>query len=311
MSSKGNIFNFLDEADAYIRSLTLHGRSILLSSKKTAFKGMLINIMSLRAVVLEYVDTGIIDVLPTFRMSQDLLESLFGRIRSLNGNNDNPNVEQFSSALRKLLVHNEIQSSELSNCIDQLKIFTISSFKKKDIDTVLENNESDENSNDIASFRGELFSTNDNILDVFKDSTIIRMASEIENKIRFVARFDCQNCIDVLDNDDKICSDFHKFKPSLSSVLIGKVVYKYANIFKNKRTITYNLLLETILKNIKLVNTFPNFSCEDDHKQYFINFFVQEFIRMHNVYVAKTETLNEQRIMLRSKLRNAVHFSGQ
>lgn len=168
MTTKRIIYDFLGEAEAYLKSLTLHGRSILLSQKKTAFKGMLINILSLKAVVAEYVDTGIIESLPTFKMSQDPLESLFGRIRSLNGNNDNPNIEQFSSALRKLLVHNEIQSSDLSNCRDQLNILTISSFKKKDPETLpSENNNNDENSADIHSFQRELFSANDNLLDVF------------------------------------------------------------------------------------------------------------------------------------------------
>lgn len=127
ISSKENIFEFLNQADTYIRSLTLHGRNILLSRKKTAFRGMLINIMSLKEIVSEYLDTGLIESVPTFYMSQDPLETFFGRVRSLNGNNDNPNVEQFSSALRKLLIHNEIVSSDLSNCTDQLNILTVSS----------------------------------------------------------------------------------------------------------------------------------------------------------------------------------------
>lgn len=33
-----------------------------------------------------YVETGILENLPTYQMSQDGLESLFGRVRSLNGN---------------------------------------------------------------------------------------------------------------------------------------------------------------------------------------------------------------------------------
>lgn len=312
ISTKESIFTFLDQAETYVRSLTLARRSVLISKKSTAFKGMLINIKSIKRVVEEYIDTNLMECLPTFRMSQDPLESLFGRIRSLNGNNDNPNVEQFSSALRKLLIHNEIQSSDLSNCRDQLSILTISSFKKKDPQIALnEDNDEDLNSVDILSFRNESFCPNDNVLDVFQDTSTVRMAAEIENKIQFVARFECEECMNVLEENEKISSSFHKYSPCSSTVLIGKVVYKFINLFKNKRNISYNVLLECILKNIKSNTIFPNFACEETHKEYFINYLTQEFIRMHTVYIAKTETLHEQKLMLRKKLTKAIHHRGQ
>lgn len=310
--SKRIIFDFLDEAETYLRSLTLKGRSILLSRKSTGFKGMLFNIISLQNIVSEYLDTGLIENIPTFRMSQDLLETLFGRLRSLNGNNDNPSVEQFSSALRKLLIHNEIVSSDLSNCSDQLKILTVSSFKQKEGEICVdESNDQVGEAEEIARFINDPFCANDYLQNVFEDSTIVRMANEIETKIKMVARFDCENCMDVLNNNQEISSDFHKYRPCFSTILIGKVVYKFVNIFKNEKNLDYQILLETILKNIDKNNIFPNFNCGYEHKDYFVTFIAQEFIRMRAVYIAKTSTLMEQKKMLRKKYRKTIHFSGQ
>lgn len=210
------------------------------------------------------------------------------------------------------MVNNEIQSSDLSNCRDQLNILTISSFKTKDPEKIEnENDDHDQDTSEITSFRKEVFCTNDNLLNVFQDSTVVRMAAEIEKKIKFVARFECDDCMNVLDDNEKIFSTCHKYAPCLSTVLIGKVVYKFVNLFKNKKNISYKILLECILNNIDDANIFSDFVCGNDHKKYFIDFISQDFIRMQTVYIAKTETLNEQNEMLRKKLRKTVHFSGQ
>lgn len=97
----------------------------------------------------------------------------------------------------------------------------------------------------------------------------------------------------------------------MSTALIGRIVYKFMNIFKNERDISYHVLLETILQNINTTVIFPNYNCEDDHQTYFINFIAEEFIRARAVYIAKTETLKEQKLMLRKKLKSAIHFQGQ
>lgn len=70
------------------------------------------------------------DNLPTFSFSQDHLESFFGRIRSRHGFNDNPNVQQFCGAFRRIIVNQEIRSSQSSNCQDHLNILTVSSRRR-------------------------------------------------------------------------------------------------------------------------------------------------------------------------------------
>lgn len=53
----------------------------------------------------------------TYRSSQDHLELFFAQIRRRNSWNNNPNVMQFTSAMKSLLVKNSISASINSNCV--------------------------------------------------------------------------------------------------------------------------------------------------------------------------------------------------
>ena len=59
-------------------------------------------------------EEGFAYVLP-YKMSQDHVELLFGRIRRMGGYNNNPNVAQLQHALRRLVLHNFISPSATGN----------------------------------------------------------------------------------------------------------------------------------------------------------------------------------------------------
>lgn len=64
----------------------------------------------------EYVEEHhIMQMIPTYRYSQDFIEMLFGKIRSKNGCNDNPTVQQFESSYKKLQLISDILISRYSN----------------------------------------------------------------------------------------------------------------------------------------------------------------------------------------------------
>lgn len=121
------IFHFLGEAIEYLKSIKLGDRYIINTDKRTGFEGFIINIISLRSIYSTYIETGLIVSIPTYQLSQDSLESLFGRIRSLCGSNDNPTSIQFTSGLRKILIKSEVTASAFANCTDNLQILTVSS----------------------------------------------------------------------------------------------------------------------------------------------------------------------------------------
>lgn len=85
---------------------------VIESEMKTAFIGLLSALKNMVALC----DEGITGKLFTFRLSQDLLEQLFGLIRGGPlGYNTNPTCVQFEAAVKKLLFKNEVDLSEHAN----------------------------------------------------------------------------------------------------------------------------------------------------------------------------------------------------
>ena len=72
--------------------------------------------MDVSATLIE--DQGYKYVL-SYKMSQDHLELLFGRIRRMGGYNNNPNVVQLQQAMRRLTLHNFVSPSAAGNCIER------------------------------------------------------------------------------------------------------------------------------------------------------------------------------------------------
>lgn len=95
----------------------------------------------------------------TYKFSQDHIEILFSKIRSRHGFNNNPNVLQFKSAIRQLLLHNDIKHSTNASCI-QLdtdvcgSIFTI--MWKKKSKSIFYDVTCDDESDDESTIRGSM-----------------------------------------------------------------------------------------------------------------------------------------------------------
>jgi hypothetical protein len=120
-SNWAEIAGFLAVARSYILSLkeSVDGRTMINSNRKTGFLGFIICIDSLIKLYIRLIESGSFGVrfLCTYKFSQDHLELLFGKIRSLGGCNNNPTARQFCAAYKKLLVRNEIQDVMRGNCL--------------------------------------------------------------------------------------------------------------------------------------------------------------------------------------------------
>lgn len=314
--TKDTVFQFFDEMFDFIRNLKIDNINIVDTPKKTGFMGLLIDIWSIKEIYKEYVDTKLIDFLPTFSLSQDPLECFFGRSRSLYGSNTNPTEEQFVASFRKLLVDNEINCSAFSNVKDQLKILNISSKRNS------HNDEQANNSIDPTEKKKLLeelanFCCNDMLLNSCEEATIAFIAGQIEKQISFVGIFNCDNCKNVLIQNEKICGDFIESDiiqtPCISTVYICKIAHKYFELLRNKIDVNYSILLEKILEQIDLDSIYKKtiFFCGDDHVNFFVRYIAEEFIRIRATYVAKHITLEEQKLMCRTKYTQTVNFLGQ
>lgn len=122
-----NIFEFLEYFSDYIKSIELDGTNVIETARRTGFLGFLINIATLRFYYEEYVLTKKIPNILFFYLSQDMLERLFSRVRSMLAANNNPTAEQLFGVLRQLITLNEIKASEKANCLDNLNILTVPS----------------------------------------------------------------------------------------------------------------------------------------------------------------------------------------
>jgi hypothetical protein len=103
----------------YILGLSLlDGTKVIKSRRKTGFVGFLVNIQSLQNIFDQYVRTGRLNYLLTYKFSQDHLELFFGCIRSRLGSNNNPTPKQFEATYKRLLIHGVLEGLH-GNCFPQ------------------------------------------------------------------------------------------------------------------------------------------------------------------------------------------------
>lgn len=194
------VFEHFDYMNTYIRQLKFYRKLCINSCRKTGFIAILINMIVIRRLYEELVQTGVLECLPTFYLSQDVLESFFSRIRSLLGANDNPTQQQFKSAIRKLLFINEVCSSDFANCEDNLNMLEISSASSIVAQDVVLNEQitntsefTEEESMAIELIREEEILQNDtNLL----DATIAFFAGSAEAYVEsnLLKQLKCSNC---------------------------------------------------------------------------------------------------------------------
>lgn len=323
--NQSRFFVFFKEAIQYIRSLKLEpdGKRLMFSARRSAFRGLITDMLNTESLYNELVGSKLMENLPTFKFSQDPLESLFGRIRSLNGYNDNPNEQQFCAAFRKVTVNTEINCSSLSNCIDSLNILTISSNKQKPTETgcsgvkfgvrdYLEYVEEHRGTTPINSC--------DSTFDSLEDCSTAHVACMIERKIENCessGRFSCDKCSEVFSTNEKIIISAtinpEKKKTCKSTFEICDIANKHLKATMLELNFDYDILVSGISRDISYVNMYArtDFEGHEHHKFFIVEFIVEEFIRIQANYMAKNATLNEQEKMLRNKLKKIIHNLGQ
>lgn len=329
-STRKKIFDFLDDTVDYIKKLKFQpdGHYVVDSIRKVGFKGLIIDIASLKSLYCDLVETGKLVSLPVRKINQDPLESLFGRCRSYSvlGNNTNPTVQQFSAAFRKILVNNEITSPAFSNCDDSLDLLYVSSFRDKKMQQIAQiehfecetNVENEPNAEDETIARDELDHAlyddqymNDNV-----DYGITHTAGIIEKKIASFADFKCDlGCQNIFTENNKIAKKYftknkNSQRPCKSTYEICTIAYeKIQPVIKNLH-FDYNAILQEILNlDFSKMYSSSNFIGHEDHKLLVIKYIIEEFISFQATYVAKTATLKYH--IKKTNEKKIKHFKGQ
>lgn len=251
-------------------------------------------------------------------------------MRALLGSNDNPNLQEFKASIRKLLFYNEITSSALANCEDNLNILTVSSagsLKRATINDISHVVVADDNSYDKAKDVGngeyediEVARMSCVELKSKEDITIAYIAGTIEKKVES-CRFDCVDCGDIckriFSENEKIDGLFLQNvktqKPNQSTYIICKYCHEILGekMLPSKFDYEecYKLICERISGEMFFANT--NFSHNHQHKGFLLNFIIDEYIRSYATYIAHCLTLEQQRILIRNQNRKLTHFRGQ
>lgn len=322
------IHDLFQDASAYIRGLQIiadNGKKVKLCSSinKTGFLGLCVNIQNLIDIYKEVVENKqLMENISTHSISQDHLEIFFGKVRSLNGYNNNPTCQQFNAAVRKLLANTTILYSKYGNCaiVDSnsthyavhnpySNISMITSRRS----TINSNNQCDDVSGDeIESLYMQLAQIqsleNGNNYTDLSDMTVAHIAGIIENRIFNSGRFDCEDCKTVLNDDPKICQPFLNSsgirKPCRSTFKICTAADHFLKLEILKGQFNINVIHRGIISSLDYEEIFcaANFENHPEHKLYMMKHILSEYVRIKGVYLAKTYTFKEKQNSMRQKL---------
>lgn len=248
---------------------------------------------------------------------------MFGTCRALNGYNDNPTVEQFSAAYRKVLVQNTVFTSKHANCSP----FRIAS---KPLSNILEissrrrpiQNCENDNEPSSAEFE-ELHRVLTEIERMEKSSltenlqhfTTAYIANVIENKIK--NNMYCEGCAAVFDENPKTQNAFINSRssefPCIDTIKICKEADRYLKLRLLTGEINFSTIQYAIFQQIDIDTLYSNtnFSHDEDHKLYLVRSITDAFIQIKGSYIAKSSTLELYDKLVRSKFHKLIHFHGQ
>jgi len=144
-------------------------------------------------------DTLKFNYILTYKFSQDHVEILFGQIRQRGGSNNNPNVIQFKTAMKQILLKNAIKCINDGNCntFDDDAICSIFDFKwnTKRAEFTDEDENSDSHDLDISDRLQQLNNLNPYLQNA-KENILYYILGHVVRKIS--RTLNCQTCKDSL-----------------------------------------------------------------------------------------------------------------
>lgn len=334
--NKEEVFQFLNEVKTYILSLKVaskNGRKLVQlvkSNVKTGFRGFVMNIVSVMKIYNEFVENQkCLTYIATYRLSQDHLEMFFGKIRSMHGCNDNPTVQQFTSAFKKLLHRCYVRISTMSNISVESctsNILSVSSRRAKlhnDMagDVLIQNDgfEAEEDSDFYAIDQLDQLERSNFLTEEMHAAGVNYVANLIEERI--LSTDMCTYCRLALEENERVkssmCLTATSRKPCKSTYQICKLTdtaiktllhCSAQSTFKQKIYIY-------VLSNIEIGLLYPYFVQEEDHdcnhKNFIIKYVIDEYTRIKCAHLAKAKTMEMQRRNLRNRYRKNLHYMGQ
>lgn len=330
-ANREKVFDLFEKSIEYIKNLKYIDRndhnkikSVLKSKFCVGFKGYITNMRVIMMIYQEYIeDSQLLVNIKVYWIGQDILEVFFGKVRSLNGFNDNPTAQQFIGAIRKLLAFYMILSSKHSNCNEFVRSSSSISNILNVSSTLVRTDESTDQEITPAELEilyQKLFemeaSTND-ASQSLQDHTVAHICCEIEERIAYKGRMYCEHCSNVFEENEKlqnidVCKNYIR-KPCSSTFDICKKADRFLNIELILSSTSFNVITEGIYNDQDIENLFTktDYTHDPNHKLYLIKMIVDVYILLKLTHSAKTATFDAHTELLRSKFRKLIHARGQ
>lgn len=333
-----------EKARNYISGLqvieNLKKKSILKTDSKTPYFGFYMNTISIVGIYNDYVKPSHIQEFFAFSISQDHVESFFGCIRQRGGHNCNPTSQQFMSAYRRLLLHNEVISSDAANCENDItKILEVSSGTKKKKFQTADKGElqqllrfDDDELDPIFDYHTEDEENDNNDYEADNHKKMLKKHSEayqgtllekrVIRKMSLKGNNKCHQCMNVFNENPQLDDNFITFlsnsqtvkKPCIDTVKLIQILEKSLKKYSSQ-DVSFDTIITHILQKINMRSLYESSmfgqGYEHGHKQNFIKLIIEEYFDMKSTYISKLVTRMAQKKLLRHDLLKEVHRAGQ
>lgn len=304
-------------------------QQILYTRHKVAFRGFIINNTCLKAMYEEYVEEKQwLKHIPTYNLLQDVIEMFFGRIRATGGHNNNPDVQQFKGAYRRVQANMKMDLSPTSNCRmfdmhlpDDLFFSNIYFVSSKRAKISMDENAYQNQKDDVLDLVDDSISSSGThyMLDGTANFMLMYAASKIEQKIVECKTFHCNSCRLVFEENDKVDSidtHFSRWKPCQSTFEISRAAEKFFRLYDGHESmprfdfkVLYCLIFRSL--NFNVIYSQSKFLCDFSHKYQFIKCVVGQYITMRANHIAKRITLARHDKLIRQKCTQLINIKGQ
>jgi len=312
---------FLDECKKYIMELkNAAGVQMTKTRRKTAFIGFIMAIDSVNALFNRLVlqPNPSLKYLLTYKLSQDFLEMFFGCIRAKGGFNNNPTARQFVASYKRLLVHNEIQTTT-GNCL-QLQHTPLLCINNVQL------------SNDASV---------NNFDDCSDTPDVTALSQYVENAVSYIAgyvirnlskKISCETCLQALKGEmnNEPWNQFLAIKsrgglivPSVSTLAICEIAEQRFRAMQHS-TRSDGKQLSTIIQlsvtkhMLRDYDVFPSLQNhmfetepENNHRINLVKLVAGEYVKIRLYHLAKQRTAALHRNVIRRKLSKLILFKHQ
>lgn len=323
--NKEDVFAHLNYAKNYILKLKVQGQKsrrlvpIVSSLIKTGFRGFLINIHSLIFMYNDLVEQKeILYMIPVYRLSQDHIEMLFCKIRTVHRYNDNPTQQQFKASYKRIQLASDIPLSCGAN-ISSSDILQVTSHKAP-VECCEHTTEINHGFDDVT-FDFDSLQAVENIENTeseemkYSAAAISYVAFDIESRI--LKANGCIFCKRMLRENQKLEAEncVGENVPCNSTYSICKLTEKaISQLIDNANNNFNDAVVHFVMREIEFGDLYPiDFDSEhdEDHKHFLVRFVISEYIHLKCTFLSKQKNISMHNIYLRHKYRKEIHRAGQ